>query len=514
MPNAVIMISPHFPCRRGCEYLLYDGVRILIHLVRVVGKDSGIPEMDAFIIIFIISSTLIELLFFLFILDKKQLYSIILNTAVVLSLLLPSLFDAHMPQEAVSFIQAIGLSLFPTSYSLLLNHLYFGAQKMRTVPLAFFSLLFLSGALLLGDLSVLSVLIIALCFYTAYVITNNPPPITRSNLLLYGLIAQVLVTLAALYTGTEIYLLESVGGIFLLTTFLYLTHYLNRTSIILKNIKKSRELNKILLHKITQLSNKTERLQRIIHQKDLELLQMSKHASLAEITAGIAHELMQPLTGIKCISHNMIDDINYEKLENLHAVSELSKIGTLVDKSSSIINHIRNFSKKSSFTMQFIDINKVILGALDLIQLPIKKYSIEIILELGEDLPKIYGDTIALEQLIINLLLNARDAITEKRKVDNKDYKGYIQIATQKNNNSINLIIDDNGIGITPENIKSIWIPFFTTKKRSDSTGLGLSISNKILKEHNGKIRIDSNPGQGTRFTISFPMRDAVRAVL
>jgi signal transduction histidine kinase len=470
--------------------------------------------MNTFIISFIISSTLVELLFFLFILNKKQLYSIMLNTAVVFSLLLPSLFDAYMTREAATLIQAIGLSLFPASYALLLNHLYFGAKKMRPVPLVIISLLFLAAALLLGNLSILSLLIIAHCFYTVYVITNNTPSITRSHLLLYGLIAQVLVILAALYTNTEIYLLESVGGIFLLTTLLYLTHYLNRTSIILKNIKKSRELNKILFHKITQLSNKAERLKRIIHQKDLELLQMSKHASLAEITAGIAHELMQPLTGIKCISQNMIDDINYEELENLHAVSELSKIGTLVDKSSSIINHIRSFSKKSSLTMHFIDINKVILGALDLIQLPIKKYSIEIILKLGEDLPKIYGDTIALEQLIINLLLNARDAIIEKRNVDNQDYNGYIQITTQKNTNSINLIIDDNGIGITPENIKSIWMPFFTTKKRSDSTGLGLSISNKILKEHNGKILIDSKPGQGTRFTISFPIRDAVRAVL
>lgn len=470
--------------------------------------------MNTFIIIFIISITLGELLFFLSILNKKQLYSIMLNTVVVLALLLPSLLDARLTREAVMLIQAIGLSLFPASYALLLNHLYFGDKKMRPVPIVFISLLFLAGALLLANLFIFSLLIIAHCFYTAYVIMNNTPSITRSHLLVYGLIAQVIVILGSLYTRTEIYLLESVGGIFLLTTLLYFTHYLNRTSIILKNIKKSRELNKILFHKITQLSNKTERLKRIIHQKDLELLQMSKHASLAEITAGIAHELMQPLTGIKCISQNMIDDINHEELENLHAVSELSKIGTLVDKSSSIINHIRSFSKKSTLTMHFIDINKVILGALDLIQLPIKKYSIEIILKLSEDLPKIYGDTIALEQLIINLLLNARDAIIEKRNVDNQDYNGYIQITTQKNINSINLIIDDNGIGITPENIKSIWMPFFTTKKRSDSTGLGLSISNKILKEHNGKIVIDSKPGQGTRFTISFPMRDAVRAVL
>jgi histidine kinase len=299
----------------------------------------------------------------------------------------------------------------------------------------------------------------------------------------------------------------SIGAVPVFTILLILITDLSRASIILNNLAKTKASNEQLIYRISRLSQKTERLRRIIQQKDVELLQMSKHASLAEITAGIAHELTQPLAGIKCISQNMIDDINYDEFDNLQAVSDLSRICALVDKSSSIIDHIRNFSKKSTIAMQFIDINKVILNALDLINFQFKKHNIEIILKLDDDIKKIYGDKIALEQLLINLLLNARDAIIEKRKIENTDFNGCIQITSEQNQEKVDLIIEDNGIGISQDLLKNIWSPFFTTKKRSDGTGIGLSISNKILKEHNGEITIDSKQGVGTKFTIYFPLK-------
>ncbi|TAL36793.1 MAG: hypothetical protein EPN93_08220 [Spirochaetes bacterium] len=274
-----------------------------------------------------------------------------------------------------------------------------------------------------------------------------------------------------------------------------------------RNLDESRRLNRQLVHTINRLRQKSEQLNRIIQEKEIELMQMSRHASLAEITTGIAHELMQPFTGIKGIAQNMMDDITGEEFEGLQAVADLTKICALVDKSASIIDHIRNFSRKSGLNKQFIDVNKVIMDALDLVSLQFKKFSIDIVLMLSETPSRIYGDKISLEQLIINLLLNARDAIIERRRSESGDYAAQISIASVFNGEVATLSIEDNGIGITQENIKKIWSPFFTTKRKSTGTGVGLSISSRILKEHNAEVQVASLPGLGTRFTIQFPLR-------
>ena len=155
--------------------------------------------------------------------------------------------------------------------------------------------------------------------------------------------------------------------------------------------------------------------------------------------------------------------------------------------------------------MQFIDLNTVVLNVIDLVSVQFKKYNIEIKLLLEENLGKVYGDKIALEQLIINLLVNAKDAINEKKYVENLDFEGRIQIHSLNQDDAVNLVIEDNGIGITDDTIKKIWSPFYTTKRRSNSTGIGLSISKKIISEHNARVLLESRPSLGTRFTISFP---------
>ena len=271
--------------------------------------------------------------------------------------------------------------------------------------------------------------------------------------------------------------------------------------------KGIKTLNKRLNQIITRLKMSNDTMKKIIAQKDVELLQIARHASLAEITTGIAHELAQPLTGIKCIAQNMIDDINLNEFDAMQSVADLTKMSSLVDRSSSIIDHIRTFTKKRNFSFQQIDLNASILNAIELIINQMKNSGIDLIFALDDSAPKIYGDNLSLEQLFINLILNSRDAISAKKDIQD-NFSGVIKITTtfQNNNgNKVKLIIEDNGIGIPKDIIPKIWTPFFTTKKKGKGTGIGLSLSHRIMQEHNADVSIDSS-SEGTAFTILFPV--------
>ncbi len=269
------------------------------------------------------------------------------------------------------------------------------------------------------------------------------------------------------------------------------------------------DMNEVIMklnHHIARLNQSSDQIKKIISEKDIEILQASRHASLGEITTGIAHELAQPLTGIKIIAQNLIDDITYDEFSRMEAGSELLKICSLVDKSTSIINHIRNFSKKSGFSMRLVDINKAVLNAIDLINQQLKGKGIEVVFLLDDNIPGMIGDNLSLEQLIVNILLNAKDAIVDKKK-NLPDISGMITISTSYNSGRIKMVIADNGIGIPREILPKIWSPFFTSKKSSHGTGIGLSISKKILKAHNAEIDLKSDD-TGTTFTFSFPAHE------
>jgi len=291
---------------------------------------------------------------------------------------------------------------------------------------------------------------------------------------------------------------------FILYYFIIISGYSRKIINFSSRFSSMNTLNKNLNLKINRLRQSSEQLKRIIAQKDIELLQVARHASLAEVTTGIAHELAQPLTGIKCIAQNMIDDINCNELESRQASSDLEKITSLVDRSSSIIDHIRTFSRKRGFTLHPVDINTCILNAIELINIQMKKNSIDIIFVLDDTIPEIMGDNLSLEQLFINLILNSKDAIRTRQ--DNEPYlSGFIKITTTMGENQVILIIEDNGSGIPEDLITKIWTPFFTTKLKGKGTGIGLSLSHRIIKEHHAEVNIDTS-ARGTIFTIKFPV--------
>ena len=181
-----------------------------------------------------------------------------------------------------------------------------------------------------------------------------------------------------------------------------------------------------------------------------------------------------------------------------------------VERASSIINHLREFGRKSEVDeLDKIDINKPIRDVFTLLGQQLRVREIEVKLELDDNLPPILGVPNRLEQVFLNLVMNARDAILEKKEIMvNGDFHPCITIRSYCEGDKIVVDVIDNGIGI-PEEVKDrIFEPFFTTKEVGKGTGLGLSISYGIVKDYGGSIQIESTGKEGTTFRITFPVAD------
>ncbi len=291
--------------------------------------------------------------------------------------------------------------------------------------------------------------------------------------------------------------------IIFLTIMIYDT--LKRSLTALAKMRTLARMNANLTKLNRLLKQRNDQYIAMLNKKDNDIQLLSKYSTMAEITASIAHEIAQPLTGIKSIAQNMMDDINLDDFNYLEALSELQKICTMVDKATYIIDHIRSFTTNNHI-FKLIDINSIIMNAVTLTHNQLQKHNIDIMLLLNDSIPKIYGNSISIEQILLNLITNARDAIIEKAKKVQSDYTGKITITTDCSDDYVIVTIEDNGIGIQPDIQKHIWSPFFTTKKYSQSLGIGLSISKKIINDHNGEILIHSVPDEGSIFTIKFSL--------
>ncbi len=404
-----------------------------------------------------------------------------------------------------------GVSLFPVSYGIFI-HFNIKPRKHRYLVIyLILSVLLATSLYVTPQYSMVITVLFCIGFlmYIMYQLSSITSLKFGFSMLYISILITILLNIVPLYTGEVTFTYHTIVILNLITFTTVIYNFAKRSSYTMWKIRSIRNINSKLIHTITLLKQKNDQFRQIIHDKDMELLQTSRHASLAELTAGIAHEIAQPLTGIKGIAQNMMDDINYEEFDNMQAVSELLKICSMVDKATTIIEHIRNFSKRSSFNMKYTDLNRVILDAIDLIRIQLRRNDIDIILSLDEDIKKIYGDPISLEQLILNIVINARDAILEHKNFQDENYQGKIIITTTSNEESNTLIIEDNGPGIPREVIKNIWSPFFSTKRKTNSLGIGLSICNKILREHNATVIVNSSEDNiyGTVFIITFPLK-------
>ncbi len=241
--------------------------------------------------------------------------------------------------------------------------------------------------------------------------------------------------------------------------------------------------------------------------KDAQLIQASKMTSLGQLSAGIAHELNQPLNAIKMGSEflNMMNE-NKEEFSSDQLDLITNEISVQVDRATEIINNLREFGRKSDFTKEKTDINKPVHGVLSIMGQQLKLHNIDVKLDLSADIPPILAHKNRLEQVIFNLVTNARDAIIQRMADEPGSGLGEIRIATRAQNGHVVLYISDNGTGM-PESVKEkIFDPFYTTKQTGMGMGLGLSISYGIIKDYEGEIDIEGEEGAGTTFRISFPV--------
>ncbi len=238
------------------------------------------------------------------------------------------------------------------------------------------------------------------------------------------------------------------------------------------------------------------------------LIQASKLTTLGEMASGVAHELNQPLSVIKTASTFLIKKTSKkEELEDKILLTMLDKIDSNIDRASKIINHMRQFSRKSDMRMENIHIDEVLERAFEIFNQQLKIKGIEVVKEIRKELPLIIGDPILLEQIFINLLLNARDAVEEKwqnSKTQPGDKK--IILRTKLEDKDVVIEVSDTGPGIPKAIANKIFEPFFTTKEVGKGTGLGLSISYGIIKDLGGSIRVDTDKNDGATFMITFPI--------
>ncbi len=236
-------------------------------------------------------------------------------------------------------------------------------------------------------------------------------------------------------------------------------------------------------------------------QKEAQLIQASKLATLGEMAAGIAHELNQPLNVMKIGSDFLREMASKGKKisdEELDTVTE--EISSQVDRASGIINHMRDFARVADVKTGKADINKPIVDVFKILGEQLRLRQIEVELDLEDNLPPIMADSNKLEQVLINLVTNARHAMEETMSGSTK----LLKIRSFTDNGDIVVTVSDTGNGIPKDIIDRIFDPFFTTKEVGKGTGLGLSISYGIVKDFGGTIRVESEVGTGTTFELRF----------
>ncbi len=229
-----------------------------------------------------------------------------------------------------------------------------------------------------------------------------------------------------------------------------------------------------------------------------QLQQREKLSSIGLLAAGVAHEVNTPLTGVSSYTQMLLNMLPQN--DPKHAL--LEKVRRQADRATDIVNNLLNFSRTGNAAeFSTLDIHRVLDDTLQLLEPQLRRGQIEIVREYDDHLPPVLGNSVKLQQVFTNLILNARDSISNGN--------GRIVLTTHNGEeDSLTVEVADNGVGIAPDDVAKIYDPFFTTKGVGRGTGLGLAVTYGIVQEHAGHISVDSTPGQGTTFRITLPTRD------
>ncbi len=238
-----------------------------------------------------------------------------------------------------------------------------------------------------------------------------------------------------------------------------------------------------------------------------KLFHAKRLISLGEMASGIAHEIYQPINNIGLIIDKILSDASRNNCPCEKSIKIKSeKIFENILRVQTIIDNIRLFSRTdNNYIPSIVNVNKSIRNALIMISEQCKAKSITLTFKTRNEQLLVTGNIYRFEEVILNVIKNAIDAVEERVKLSAPGFAMHITINSYENNDSVIVIIDDNGIGIKPEVMDNIMNPFFSTKEEGKGTGLGLSISYGIIKEMNGTIRIESAPMKGTSIIITLP---------
>jgi len=239
-----------------------------------------------------------------------------------------------------------------------------------------------------------------------------------------------------------------------------------------------------------------------------QLRHSERMAGIGELATGMAHEINQPLNTISLAIDNILFSLEKQNLTDTYLKAKINKVFDSINRVKKIIDHVRTFSRdQDDFGQVEFDINKSIQNSILMIEEQFINKSIKLKFKPDNTVPAINGNAYRFEQVILNMLINAKDAIEEKKKKDIKNDKKLIEVSTKKTEEQIIIEIKDNGTGINAENIEKVILPFFTTKAPGKGTGLGLSISYGIIKELGGDLEIRSTPKIGTSIFIKIPVQ-------
>jgi PAS domain S-box-containing protein len=225
-----------------------------------------------------------------------------------------------------------------------------------------------------------------------------------------------------------------------------------------------------------------------------QLMQAEKLSSIGLLAAGIAHEVNTPIAGISSYTQMLLK----ETPESDRRKPILEKIEKQTFRAAEIVNGLLNFSRLNGSEFKELDINQLINDSLALLDHQLQSSQITVESQYDRSLPPVYGNSGKLQQVFINLFLNARDAMPSG---------GELAVQTAMTDSMVIVDISDTGTGISEENIKRIFDPFFTTKEIGKGTGLGLAVTYGIIQEHGGRIFVDSDSGRGTHFRVKLPTR-------
>jgi two-component system NtrC family sensor kinase len=249
----------------------------------------------------------------------------------------------------------------------------------------------------------------------------------------------------------------------------------------------------LMEQKLDQAMSALDAIIKKLQEKQSQLVEAEKLASLGKLAAGIAHEINNPLTSVLTFSNLMLEQCPASDPRH----GKLKMMARETERARNIVRQLLNFGRESVIKPVKININQPVTEITESLVAQEAFKGIELSMKLAEDLPAVYADPAQLGQVVLNILLNAIHAIVPP---------GRISVETRRSDASVEIVFSDTGKGIPEEHLHKIFDPFFTTKDATKGTGLGLAVSYGIIKKHGGEIDAESTVGTGTTFTVRLPV--------